>query len=113
MVFPPLSFCHSGAGKAGARKPYDAQYGFWTSAVALSGMTALLIACEPGDPDGDCNTDGGVWDAENRKCFCSYTQQGTYEDEPSTEQLEWRDWCADKSNLESIRTSATPPPHAN
>ncbi|MFC3301934.1 hypothetical protein [Parvularcula lutaonensis] len=70
-------------------------------------MTALLVGC--GETD-TCLDDGGVWDAETEQCFCSYTQRGTYDDEPSTEKIEWRDWCADKSNLESIRTSATPPP---
>ncbi|MEM1381426.1 MAG: hypothetical protein AAGH41_12460 [Pseudomonadota bacterium] len=92
----------------------------WVPALrcAAAGMTVALSACGWGDEiqefasQYDCIDYGGVWDEDAETCFCSTEQQGTYKDNPSANQIAWREWCAGLSNLDSIKNKAavTPAP---
>ena len=54
---------------------------------------ALATAAGCGQQDA-CLDDGGVWDADAQRCYCSRAQE---------EINAWREWCSDASGLESIR----------
>lgn len=99
------------SGTHGMNAGRGSESGPWVPALrcAAAGMTVAVVGC---GPIAVCNDGGGVWDSEAERCYCTYTQQGTYADEPSASQNAWREWCAGLTNLDSIRIKAavTPAP---
>ncbi|MEO1658740.1 MAG: hypothetical protein AAFR65_13580 [Pseudomonadota bacterium] len=85
----------------------------WIPALrfAAAGMTVLNAGCGADTQDA-CNDNGGVWDGGAERCYCSYNHQGAYTENPSDDQIAWREWCANLTDLNSIKTkaAATPAP---
>jgi len=75
-------------------------------------MTLAVAAACSAEAQDTCLDDGGVWDQSNNTCVCSGSQLGRSNVEPSDDQLAWREWCADVSDLDSIENKAavTPAP---
>ena len=60
----------------------------------------LLTGCGVKDA---CLDNGGVYSDTTKSCHCSYSAQGTYEKEPTPEQL------AERQRCETINTGADVP----
>ena len=74
-------------------------------------MTLLIAGCGV-DAQDTCLDYGGVWDTSAERCYCSRNHQGAYTENPSDNQVAWREWCADITDLNSIKikAAATPAP---
>jgi CDP-diacylglycerol pyrophosphatase len=64
--------------------------------VLLTVVAAIYAARIIGSQDS-CADDGGMWLAASNRCVCSYSQQGTYADVPTTDQVAHRAACALKT----------------
>jgi len=77
---------------------------------AAAGIVSLCLSSCGWIGQDSCIDDGGVWDAKERRCYCAREKQGLYTNESSNKQLAWREWCADKFDLDSIRNAEIPAP---
>jgi len=63
--------------------------------VALSGgLFAVAFPVISREVKRDsCADDGGIWMAASKRCECTYSQRGVYEDVPTADQLANRAEC--------------------
>lgn len=94
-----IPFSPSRRKAGGLSGTYDRTDQPWIPALrfAAAGMTLSAASCSANAQDA-CLDDGGVWDATTARCFCSRQQTN------ANEQL--RTWCADLTNLDSIKKKA-------